>query len=58
MKREREGERERERESDRPTHFYFNKIQNKNKMFISVADKLHWTFKLYDKDGSGEIGKP
>ena len=21
-----------------------------------VADKLHWTFKLYDKDGSGEIG--
>ena len=20
-----------------------------------VADKLHWTFKLYDKDGSGEI---
>ncbi len=23
----------------------------------SVADKLHWTFKLYDKDGSGEIGK-
>ena len=26
-------------------------------MNITVADKLHWTFKLYDKDGSGEIGK-
>jgi hypothetical protein len=25
--------------------------------FILVADKLHWTFKLYDKDNSGEIGK-
>jgi Ca2+-binding EF-hand superfamily protein len=22
-----------------------------------VADKLHWTFKLYDKDGNGEIGE-
>ena len=21
----------------------------------SVEDKLHWTFKLYDQDGSGEI---
>ena len=26
-------------------------IQN----ILVVADKLHWTFKLYDKDGSGEI---
>jgi hypothetical protein len=22
-----------------------------------VADKLHWTFKLYDKDGNWEIGE-
>lgn len=22
---------------------------------ITVEDKLHWTFKLYDQDGSGEI---
>ena len=24
-------------------------------MICSVEEKLHWTFKLYDCDGSGEI---
>ena len=35
----------------------FNKKDdNNNDLIVLVADKLHWTFKLYDKDGSGEIG--
>ena len=33
-----------------------NKIINYYYLFITlVEDKLHWTFKLYDQDGSGEI---
>ena len=26
-----------------------------NLTLFKVEEKLHWTFKLYDKDGSGEI---